>query len=80
MHLDGRLLLRQPALSQRPIAAAAGKCREPQRARALRPDQHQGFLKHRDRFQPGRACRLAIRPWRQADQRGIEGGGEYPLG
>ncbi len=75
MHLHSRLLFRQPALSQRPIAAAAGKCREPQRASALRTDQHQGFLKHRDRSQLGGTCRLAIRPWRQADQRGIKGGG-----
>ncbi len=75
MHLDGRLLLRQPAFAQRAVAAAAGECREPQRARGLRTDQHQRFIKHRGACQLGGTGRLTIGPRRQADQRGIEGGG-----
>ncbi len=62
MHLDGRLLFCQPAFSQRAVAAAAGKCREPQRTRGLRTDQHQGFIKHRGECQLGGTGRLPIGP------------------
>ncbi len=80
MHLDGRLLLRQPALSQRPIAAAAGKCREPRGGPRPAAGPASGFPETPGQI-PARAGMSVGHPARrQADQRGIEGGGEYPLG